>query len=201
MSVWGAAAYCSTQPSELRNPTPPRLADINVSILVDAEIVRTQQHVSILALCAAPTCKELAVESKDRDAPAPRPSRHLWEWLQFGDVYNVVTHTQSARIGEYPLLEEISLLVEYLQTVVLVIANEDAIPTVDPHIVNEGKLARTVTLPAPGKGQSAIGAEAVDLGIAVAIGDKDIAVAGNCEICRHVERSGPHDPAGAGRRW
>ena len=71
MSVWGAAAYCSTQPSELRNPTPPRLADINVSILVDAEIVRTQQHISFSP--SVPPQRVRSWPSRVKIATLPRP--------------------------------------------------------------------------------------------------------------------------------
>src|SRR5207245_2877344 len=60
--------------------------------------------------------------------------------------------------------------------VVLAIADQHTAATVDGDGMRRGESAGTAALAAPGLDQRAVGREAMDAGIAVAVGDVDLAV-------------------------
>ena len=70
----------------------------------------------------------------------------------------------------------------------LAIANQHAAAAVDGNGMRRGEDAGTAAVAAPGADQRAVGGEAMDAGIAVAVGDVDLAVARLGRRRRMVER-------------
>src|SRR5262245_3344659 len=77
-----------------------------------------------------------------------------------------------------PFVEEAAVAVEDLHAVVLAIGDQDLAEAVDPDGVRGGELARSAAGLAPRGDPASVGGEAVHVGIAVAVGDVDLAVGG-----------------------
>ncbi len=95
-----------------------------------------------------------------------------------GDEHKVaVIHPDLHGVMEVaPFGEEGARTVEHLHAVVLAIADQDLAEAVDPDGVRRREGARPCARSAPGRDQGAVGREAMDAGIAVAVGDVDLAV-------------------------
>jgi hypothetical protein len=87
-----------------------------------------------------------------------------------------------------PLVEIGAVGREYLDAVVLAVRDQDAAVGGDPDAVRRRELAGSGADPSPAAQVFAIRREAMDMGIAIAVADVDIATRRDCNIGRMVER-------------
>ena len=140
---------------------------------------------------AAAAADQLAVGAQKTDA------RDL-----VGDEHQVaIVHPDlHGMIEVAPFGEEGTGAVEHLHAVVLTVADQHLAEAVDPDGVRRGEGAGARAGPAPGGDQRAVGREAMDAGIAVAVGDVDLAVGRLGRCGRMVERRVERGPVPLAQR-
>src|SRR5204863_2720736 len=87
-----------------------------------------------------------------------------------------------------PLLQEAALLIENLNPVVLAVADVDSSLRVDPDRMRSLELARPRARGAPREQELAVFIELHYAMVAISIGHEKIAIRGECDISRTIER-------------
>jgi len=106
----------------------------------------------------APTSDQFSVK---------RPDRHSVATTLFNNIGNIVVKEDVSRPYQViPLRDEISVNIEYLDSVVFSVANVDAIVLVDANLVQYRKLTWTCSCLAPRVFQLTVSAESVDTTVA-----------------------------------
>src|SRR5690606_8285544 len=95
-----------------------------------------------------------------------------------------------------PLGHESALRVEHLDALILAVGDVDLVATVDGDEMDDGERAGPGSGLPPGAQQRAIGCEAMDAAIAIAVRNVDLAVRREGDAGRHVE-----GPPVQRRRW
>src|SRR5579884_1044403 len=127
-----------------------------------------------------PARERLAVVGADRDLGAG--VRH---------VHDPVAHEDLHRVLVFPLAQVPALAVEALDPFVLPVADQNLVVLVDPDVVRQRELAGPVAFRPPGPDEVAVFAVAVDVLIAVAVGDVHLAVRRDERLGRPVVRHAP----------
>src|SRR5262249_21946534 len=174
------------------------LGHVDVAARIDPDAVRREEVAGGgRVVAAAPAGVELAGPVEDTDAaarvaglrraragPAPRAE------TQLGDVEPparpVDEHlTGTGDIG--PLAAEDAVRREELQAAVLAVGDAHGAVLVDGQAVRDVELTRAAARFAPRLLQPAVGREAVDAGVAVAVGDVEVAGRSERQVGREME--------------